>query len=87
MKIESIIKRQQGSTVTLGDQTYRWNAGNGHVCEVEDPAHADRLLAVKEGFRVAEEGGDPAPEATKPAGGRKKKAAATEEGGDPAPEA
>lgn len=86
MKIESIIKRQQGTTVVLGNKTYAWNAGNSHVCEVENEDHAERLLAVKEGFRAVEEGSDPAPEATKPAGGRKKKAT-TEEGSDPAPEA
>lgn len=86
MKIESIIKRQQGSSVTLGNATYRWNAGNGHICEVEDASHAERLLAIKEGFRLVEEGGNPAPEANKTAGGRKKKAA-PEEGGNPAPEA
>jgi len=53
MKIESIIRRAAGSTVVLGDQTYRFLPGEDdrHVCEVEDEAHIERLLSIKEGFR------------------------------------
>lgn len=55
MRIESIIRRQDGSTVTLGDKTYKFTVGDDgfHVCEVEDPAHIERLLSIKEGFRAA----------------------------------
>lgn len=56
MKIESIIRRKTGSTVTLGKKTYRFAAGEDgrHICEVEDEAHIDRLLSIKEAFREAD---------------------------------
>ncbi len=59
MRIESIIRRQAGSSVTLGDKTYRFAAGDDgrHVCEVEDPTHVERLLSIKEAFREV----DPVP--------------------------
>lgn len=53
MRIESIIKRATGSSVTLGDKTYRFVPSENHICEVEDKSHAERLLSIKEGFREA----------------------------------
>jgi hypothetical protein len=57
MKIESIIRRVNGSTVILGDNKYSFVAdGDGrHVCEVENEAHVARLLSIKEGFRPLED--------------------------------
>lgn len=47
MKIESIIRRAAGSTVTLGSKTYRFlpDDSGRHVAEVEDEGHIDILLA------------------------------------------
>ncbi len=91
MKIESIIRRAAGSTVVLGTKLYRFQPGEDgrHVCEVEDEAHIERLLSIKEGFReVTTKAGDvSAPKApvvaavvekkaegeAKPKGGRKPK--------------
>lgn len=57
MKIESIIRRAAGTTVTLGEITYRFKAGpdGKHVCEVKEEANIDRLLSIKEGFRALED--------------------------------
>jgi len=52
MKIESIIRRKAGSSQTIGGITYHWNDQNGHVCEVDDPEHADILLSHPEGWRA-----------------------------------
>ena len=94
MKIESIIRRAAGTTVILGTQTYAFKAGEDgrHVCEVEDEAHIDRLLSIKEGFREAatvEKAGDISKEPGKKVeveakhkGGRKPKAATVEKAGD-----
>lgn len=80
MKIESIIKRKAGSTVTLGAETYRFNDANEHICEVDNETHAELLLSIPSGFRLAP--GEPEPtegdEVVKPARGRKKKAEASE---------
>lgn len=74
MKIESIIKRASGSSVTLGDKTYRFDPSENHVCEVEDEIHVERLLSIKEGFREAFDEATK-PEATNKRGGRKAKIA------------
>lgn len=70
MKIESVIRRKAGSSQTIGGITYHWNEQNGHVCEVDDPGHAEILLSHPEGWRAvaadanskpkagAEQGGD-----------------------------
>ena len=55
MQIESIIKRKNGTTVTLGDTTYFFNspiAEGAHVATVENDDHAQHLLSIKEGFRI-----------------------------------
>lgn len=63
--IESIIKRPGGSTVTLGDIDYRFEPDHQgrHVAVVENPVHIDRLLSIREGFRLLEA----APKANAPA--------------------
>ena len=55
MFIESLIKRKNGSSVTLGDNTYRFNAENNHICEVNDDSHIDRLLSITNGFKAVEQ--------------------------------
>lgn len=50
MLIESIIKREGGTTVTLDGATYKF-ALPKHVAEVADVKHATHLLSIKEGFR------------------------------------
>jgi hypothetical protein len=54
MKIESILKRDPSTEVTLGDTTYRFSPDStgAHVCEVEDQEHAAHLLSIKEGFKL-----------------------------------
>ncbi|KFD27077.1 hypothetical protein [Sphingobium yanoikuyae] len=56
MLIESIIRRQGGSTVDLGSAKYHFRPDleGRHVAEVDDPAHIATLLAIKEGFRPAD---------------------------------
>ncbi|AYO76437.1 hypothetical protein [Sphingobium yanoikuyae] len=56
MLIESIIKRQLGTKVTLlaGTYHFRANAEGKHVAEVEDERDIATLLAIKEGFRLAD---------------------------------
>lgn len=52
MKIQSLIKRKNGSKILIGETTYDFqpDADGNHVCEVTDKAHIERLLAVTEGF-------------------------------------
>lgn len=66
MKIESIIRRKNGTTVQMGGKTYHFWAspetGLAHVAEVEEPAHIQRFLSITEGFRpYAPEGAETAP--------------------------
>lgn len=49
------IRRKAGSSVMLGETTYRWNDANGHVCDNVEDAHAAVLLAVPEAFIEAPE--------------------------------
>lgn len=53
MKIESIIKRKEGTTVTLDGETYHFkpNKQGDHVAEVDEPEHIAVLLAIVEGYR------------------------------------
>lgn len=57
MLIESLIRREGGTTVTLGDTTYKFVPPT-HVCDVADPEHIEHLLAISDGFRVADGYGD-----------------------------
>ena len=52
MKIESLIKRDGGTVVQIGDIGYHFkDDGTGcHVCEVKDKTHAEKLLAIPEGY-------------------------------------
>lgn len=55
MQIESIIKRKNGTTVTLGTTTYFFHspkADDPHVATVDNDDHAQHLLSIKEGFRI-----------------------------------
>lgn len=59
MLIESIIQRAKGTTVDMDGVSYRFlpsAAHDGrHVAEVEDQRHISRFLAIREGFRPADE--------------------------------
>lgn len=50
MKIRCKIRRKLGSSQTLDGVTYHWHDGNDHTCEVDDPAHAERLLSFPESW-------------------------------------
>lgn len=56
MLIESIINRDGGTFVKLGDDIYHFfthiPGDNRHVCEVEDEDHIQTFLAIKEGYRL-----------------------------------
>lgn len=86
MLIECIIKRNGGSHVSLGSETYHFRPGqNGaHVAEVEDPEHVQRLLLIAEGFREAEaqedSGGSEEAHVAKPRGRPRKQPAQSDEG-------
>lgn len=57
MKIESIIRRADGTLVTLDrtNYTFKPETDDGpHVCEVENARHIAALLAITEGYRAAE---------------------------------
>ena len=53
MKIESILKRQGGTKVTMGSALYHFapNEQDQHVAEVENPDHAKVFLNIPEGYR------------------------------------
>jgi len=56
MKIESIIKRVNGTTVDFGNgAVYVFNAANKHTCTVTDEDHIDRFLSIREGYRAVDE--------------------------------
>ena len=66
MKIESLIKRKNGTKVQLDDpkREYHFSPESGnfkdpHVCEVEEESHARILLRISGGYRLAE--GETAP--------------------------
>lgn len=54
MQIESIIRRKNGTRVTLGSTEYHFtpNAEGAHVADVENDAHIQRFLSVPEGFKI-----------------------------------
>lgn len=53
MLIESIIKREGGTVVEFDTRTYHFmpDEHGRHVCEVDVPSHAKRLLEITEGYR------------------------------------
>lgn len=59
MLIECTIKRVNGTKITMGTNNYHFkptdpaDEDSPHVCEVEDSAHAKRLLSIKEAYRAA----------------------------------
>lgn len=58
MIIESLIRRKDGTTVTVGSKTYFFTAPPGnpdgpHTCEVTDPLHIKVLLRASDGFAQA----------------------------------
>lgn len=61
MKIESIIKRDPPTSITLGETTYQFeiDADGRHVCEVTNQHHLARLLSIPEGYRLAIDGEQP----------------------------
>lgn len=58
MKIESIIKRNPPTSITLGDTAYQFepDSEGRHVCEVTDQQHLARLLSIPEGYRLVLDG-------------------------------
>lgn len=67
MKIESLIKRKNGTQVQLEAprRLYHFKPESGvisdpHVCDVEIESHAKALLKIREGFRLVD--GEQAPE-------------------------
>ena len=52
MKIEHILKREGGTVIPMGGQSYHFapDAEGRHVAEVTDPAHIERFLSIREGF-------------------------------------
>lgn len=50
--IESKIKREGGTEIPFGNVAYKFlpYTDGAHVCEVGNPEHADRLLAITEGY-------------------------------------
>lgn len=66
MKIESLIKRKNGTKVQLDEPKREYhfapesgNFNDPHVCEVEEESHARILLRISGGYRLAE--GETAP--------------------------
>lgn len=59
MLIERILSEPQGTVVTFPpDVSYHFKPqveGGPHVAEVEDSAHIERLLSIRDGYRAAEE--------------------------------
>lgn len=56
MKIESIIKRDGGTVVTLEKAKYHFKPefpGGPHTADVNDQGHAELLLNIPEGYRPA----------------------------------
>lgn len=60
MKIESIIRRRSGTTVTFDGATYTFKPDDRgrHVAEVTNERHVARFLMVPEGFRWIKDGED-----------------------------
>lgn len=57
MKIESILRRKNGTKTTLGLTTYHFaptDTDPRHIAEVTDKAHIQRFLSIPEGFRLVD---------------------------------
>lgn len=57
MKIESIIRRKNGTRVEMDEAVYHFkptDADERHLCEVEIKAHIQRFLAIPEGYQPAD---------------------------------
>jgi len=54
MQIECKLKREGGTTVTIGADTYHFaeQADGAHVADVAKDEHIDRLLSISEAYRV-----------------------------------
>lgn len=54
MKIQSIIKREGGTTITLDKNSYHFapDKSGAHVCDVEDKSHAQKFLGITEGYKI-----------------------------------
>lgn len=54
MKVESLIRREGGSLVTVGGVDYRFEPDESgrHVAVVTNPEHLGKLLAIREGYRL-----------------------------------
>jgi hypothetical protein len=52
MIIESLIKREGGTEVIIGDDKYLFepNEDGAHVSEVDNKEHIERFLSITEGF-------------------------------------
>lgn len=66
MKIESIIRRKKGTTVTMQGESYHFtpDSEGRHVADVNKKAHLAKFLAIPEGYRLVlddEEHNQPAP--------------------------
>lgn len=64
MKIESLIRRAQGTKVELDDKTYHFKPTETdprHLAEVGVESHAKRLLSITEGYALADGGESPFP--------------------------
>lgn len=64
MKIESILKRKNGTKISLGgiDYHFKPDEKGRHVANVTDQAHLAKLLSIPEGYRLVlddEEHGKP----------------------------
>lgn len=57
MKVESIIKRRNGTAVDLDGVVYRFKPDEQgrHVAEVASNKHLSRLLGIGEGFRLVDD--------------------------------
>lgn len=57
MILESLIKRAEGSFVTIGKDVYHFfthiKGDPRHLCEVTDEDHIQTFLAIKEGYKIA----------------------------------
>lgn len=56
MLIESLIRRKNGTKVEFGSTVYHFQPDNDgrHVADVDNQAHVSALIAIKDGFRLAD---------------------------------
>jgi hypothetical protein len=54
MRVISLIRRNQGHSVTLDEVTYAFLPPDW-ACEVQEPRHLARFRAIPEGYRVEED--------------------------------